>query len=184
MKRHRPAQFKAWENRLLLKIFLIERQLTYNVMLVSGVLHRDLIHTLWNDHHDKSSNHLSTYKVIIILVTTLCYIFHPWAYLFYNWRFLPLNPLRLFHSPSPLTTICLVFVSMSLFSFCFLDSAYKWDHIWYLSLSDLFSIKPSRVIHVVANGTIFFFLWLSNTLLYSALLMGGVSVNMFIHEIQ
>ena len=153
-------------------------------MLVSGVLHRDLIHTLWNDHHDKSSNHLSTYKVITILLTTLCYIFHPWAYLFYNWKFLPLNPLHLFHSPSLLATICLVFVSMSLFSFCFLDSAYKWYHIWYLSLSDLFGIKPSRVIHVVANGTIFFFLWLSNTLLYSALLMGGVPVNMFIHEIQ
>lgn len=39
-------------------------------MLVSGVLHNDLT-TLQNDQHKNSSNHLSSYKVITILLTVL-----------------------------------------------------------------------------------------------------------------
>ena len=44
----------------------------YNNMLVSGVLNSDLtLYALQNDHHDKSSNHLSPHGVITILLTIL-----------------------------------------------------------------------------------------------------------------
>ena len=63
-----------------------------------------------------------------------------------------------------------LFVFMNLFSFlfvplfCFWDFTYKWDQ-QYLSLSVRFisfSIIHSRYIHVVTNGKIACFLWLSN----------------------
>ena len=38
--------------------------MTHNVIRVSGVQHSDLIYTLWNDHHDNSNYHLSSFKVI------------------------------------------------------------------------------------------------------------------------
>ena len=37
-------------------------------------------HTLWNDHHDFSSNHLSHYKVITILLTIF-----PMLYIMFLW---------------------------------------------------------------------------------------------------
>jgi len=41
----------------------------YNIMLVPGVLHSHLtLEYFVNDHSDKSSNHLSTYKVITVLL--------------------------------------------------------------------------------------------------------------------
>ena len=48
------------------------------------------LHTWWTDHHDKSRKHLSLYKVTSVLLTI-------WCGLLYNWRFVPLNPLHLFH---------------------------------------------------------------------------------------
>ena len=56
----------------------------------------------------------------------------PVAYLFYNWRFAPLNPLPLYHPyapfPTPLETTQLFLLSMSLFLSClfvlFLDFMY------------------------------------------------------------
>ena len=56
------------------------------------------LRALWNDHHDKSSNHVSPYKVITVLLTIffILYITAPMAHLFYTWRFVPLNPLHLF----------------------------------------------------------------------------------------
>ena len=40
-------------------------------MLVLGVLYGDMnLNTLWNDHHDESSNHLFPYEVITVLLGT------------------------------------------------------------------------------------------------------------------
>ena len=47
--------------------------------------------------------------------------------------------------------------------FCFLDCTYKWRHRAFVFIS--LSI-PSACIHVVANGKISFFLWLSSSSLY------------------
>ena len=49
-------------------------------------------------------------------------VYHnPLAYLFHNWRFVPLNPHHLFCplTPSPLATTWVFSASMSLFSSCF-----------------------------------------------------------------
>ena len=66
-------------------------------------------------------------------------------------------------------------VSVTLFLFClliwFLDSTCKWNHpvqhlsfsVWLISLN----IIPSRFIYDDTNGKISFFLWLSNSLLYT-----------------
>lgn len=56
-------------------------------MLVLGVLHGDLnLNTLWNDHHEESSNHLFPYEVITnYWAHSLCYILHSCG-LFYNWK--------------------------------------------------------------------------------------------------
>ena len=46
----------------------------YSIMLVSGVLHNDLkFATVWSDHNDKSSNHLSPYKVIKNIIDHIPY---------------------------------------------------------------------------------------------------------------
>ena len=81
-------------------------------MLLLGELHSDLIFTtLCNAHHNKSSNHLSPYKVITVIFTTFLIYYIPEACLFCDWKFAPLNLLHLFclilpHS-SPLATTSL-----------------------------------------------------------------------------
>ena len=123
---------------------------------------------LWNDHHNESSNHLSPYKVFTIPLTILLmwYITLPMAYLFYNWRFVPFNPLHLFHllkslPPSNhLFALCIyesVSVLLQSFIIFFLDSIYKWDcilfiFIWPISLN----ITPSLSIHIVINDKVTF----------------------------
>ena len=81
------------------------------------------LHTLWNDCHHKSYNYLSPYLLKHYWPCSLCCILHPVAYLFYNWRFVTLNPFCIFYLPSALpfslSTTSLFSVSMSLFSFCF-----------------------------------------------------------------
>ena len=141
-----------------------EIQLTHNIILVLGVIW--CLHTLWNDHHGKFSNHLSPYKVITVLLTIflmLCYI--PVAYFFCGCRFVPLNPLHLFHSPpspSPLATTCIyesVFILFCLLV-CFVfqipwisEYGICFSPVWLISLS----IIPSGSIHAVASGKISFF---------------------------
>ena len=48
----------------------------------------------------------------------------PKTYLFYSWKFVPFNPLYLFHPPPSLTTDDLFSLSMSLV-FVSLNSTYK-----------------------------------------------------------
>ena len=88
------------------------------------------------------------------------------------------QPIHFFHlvpqQSSPLATISLFSVFMSLFLFCLLIYiVLQIPHIskisWYLSLSDWLislSIIPSRSIHAAANGKISFLLWPSNMPLY------------------
>ena len=97
--------------------------------------------TLWNYHHDKSSNHLSLYKVITVLLTVfLCCILQSMSYSFYNWRFIPLNPLHQFcptSSPSHMAIICLFYeLAFVLFVdwFCLLNCTYKWNYMVFIFL--------------------------------------------------
>ena len=92
------------------------------------------LHTLWNDHHDNSSKHLSPYKVIIMLLTIfhMLYITSPWLIYFISEGLYFLIPFSYFASPtsSLLATTHLFSVSVSLFLFglvylfCFLDPLY------------------------------------------------------------
>ena len=52
----------------------------YNIMLVSGISHSWHLHILWKAHHNKSSNHLSPYKVItlLLMIFLLLYILSLW----------------------------------------------------------------------------------------------------------
>ena len=51
--------------------------------------------------------------------------------------------------------------------YCSLDSTYKWNHMVFVFLTDLFHIIPARSIHDVTKGKISFFLLLSNIPLYT-----------------
>ena len=101
-------------------------------------------------------------KRILNIFFMLYYI--PMAYLFYDCKFVPLNPLHLLtQSPTLLLSGSHPFLlSKSLCSFyfvclfCFLGPTYS-EIIWYLSFSVwliLLSMIPSRSIHVVANDKI------------------------------
>ena len=94
---------------------------------------------------------------------SLCYI--PGPYLFYNWMFIPLNPLHLFCfyliTLSPLATIHLFSVSVSLFIlFCVLHSIYKVrSYSIFLSLTfHLVYYFPDSSM-LLANGK-FFYGWI------------------------
>ena len=119
------------------------------------------LYTLWNDHHNKSSNH----TVITILLTTffMLYITLPWFIHFIPGSSYLWVPFTYFSIPHPpilaITHLFSVYVSLILFCFFlfFSDFMYKWDHrvfifLWVISLS----IIPSRSNHVVANAKISF----------------------------
>ena len=50
-------------------IFIFQLQLTYNIMLVSGVQHIDQLHNLQSDHPSKSHTHLTPHIVTTALLT-------------------------------------------------------------------------------------------------------------------
>ena len=87
-----------------------------------------------------SSYNLSPYKVITIIEYILYKVHYiTVTYLFYNWKFLPLNTLHLFHA-NPHNPFFWQQPLCSLYlwgSFCFvvssfvfyLDCMYKWDHM-------------------------------------------------------
>ena len=149
------------------------------------------LNTLWNDHHNKSSSHLSPYKVITVLLTLYCII--QTCNLFCNWNFVPLNPLHLFSLNSlplilsPLANTSLFSVFMSLFLF-FLNSfslffkfQCKLNHNIFLSPSDLFHIVkyplgPSMVSQMARYHSDW---WLSNILLY-VYTTSSLSIHMWI----
>ena len=108
-----------------------------------------------------------------LLHYSLCYILHPYG-LFMTGSLFLLIPFTYFtpQSSSPLATTCLSSVSMSLFLFCFICFIFL-DYVseiiqhlpfsvWLISLSTVLS----RATHVVTNGKISSFLWLSHIPLY------------------
>lgn len=93
------------------------------------------LHTLWDDHQEKPSNHTKLLKYY--WPYTLCCILPPPAYLFSNWWFVSLNSLLYyvhcipFHFFNHLFVLCFyesVFILLC-FLCCFLGSSHKWDHM-------------------------------------------------------
>ena len=79
---------------------------------------------------------------------SLCYILYPCG-LFYNWRFVLLNPLHLFPSGNHLLNLHLWLCFSFICLFWFLIP-HMWDHsaFGFLALTYSFSLIPSRSIHV------------------------------------
>ena len=126
-------------------------------------------HTLWNDHHGKSSKcvTMKSYCNLIWPYSLFC-ISHFCTYLLYNWKFVPFNPLHLFH-PHPIPFWQPFFVPCLWVCFCCFSCLvflilYISEIIWYLSEISL-SIIPFKSIHSFTNGKFSFFWWLSNILL-------------------
>ena len=104
--------------------FFFEIYLTFNIMLVSGVLHSDSTFHIITKLLNKSSNHLSLHKVTTLLLNIFLFLFivSLWLIYFVIGGLYLFNPLHLCHPtpyPSPLATTCLLFVPSGLFSFCF-----------------------------------------------------------------
>ena len=125
------------------------------------------LNSLWDDHHNQFSYHLSPFKVITILLTVFPILYSTSPWLIYNWNFVFLNLFYLFpsspHSPlswqSPVWFLYLwIFSVLFVHLFCFLDSIYKWNHMVFVFLwLILLSIIPARSNHVVTNDKIAFF---------------------------
>lgn len=113
----------------------------YNNILVSGVLQSNL--TFACIHYE---------MVIMIILITICpqtkilqqyrfysfrCILHPLAYLFYTWKFVPLNVLHLFHRPTlhlphlwqPHVWSMMSLLLFCLVSFCFAFWILKSSHV-------------------------------------------------------
>ena len=53
------------------------------------------LNTLWKDHHDKSDNHLSSFRLTVVYSPDfLCRTSHAVTFFFNDWKFVPLNPLH------------------------------------------------------------------------------------------
>ena len=145
-------------------------------MLVPGTQCIQYSYIFQNDHHGKSSYHLSPCKDIYIIIDNIPHLVHfiSMTHLFCNWKFVPLNFPLLFlsspHSP-PLwqPPVCSLYLWVSfcfvmfVHLFCFLDSTYKWSHtvfgfLWLISLS----IIPSMSIYPFCHKWQYFILslWL------------------------
>ena len=129
------------------------------------------LHTLWNHNHDKSSNHLPSYKIITILliIYLMLYITSPWFIYYITGGLYLLIPFSNFtHWPQPLLSgnhlfvLCIYESVFVLFFRFYILVQYLSFASWLISLS----IIPSRSIHTVLNGKISYFLWLSEFPLY------------------
>ena len=78
---------------LVFKYYLL-KELTYNIILVSGIHFSDLIfYTTQNDHHKLLASF--TTQSYYYIIGNISYAVHPYS-LFYNWKFMSLIPLPLF----------------------------------------------------------------------------------------
>ena len=74
---------------------------------------------------------LSNFQIpnTVLLTVVLCHTLHPMGYLLYNWKFIPLDSLYLFHPPTNLPPPGNHQMFSAVASFVlFLDSTYKWNH--------------------------------------------------------
>ena len=67
--------------------------MTYNIILISGVQHNDLTHIHYKLIMTISLVAIQSYCNIIDCVSYAIY-YIPKTYLFYSWKFVPLNPLH------------------------------------------------------------------------------------------
>ena len=143
---------------LFSSLFLIEVQLIYNIILVSGVQDSNLIF-LQNTLHTK----ITIFPVLYI--TSL-------QHLFYTQQFVPLNPLHLFcSSRHPLPSgnhqfVLCICESASVLLYLFICFIFQIPHISENILHWTFSVRlislgtvPSRSIHVATNCKISFFFY-------------------------
>ena len=131
---------------------------------------------------------ISPYKDIGIDYIPHTVYFIPTMHLFCIWMFPPYNFPHLFPSycyPSPWATtcfsLCVCFCFMFAHLLCFSDFTYKWNDIVFVLFCLIYfpwHNRPSRSIHVVTNGKISFFLWLSNIPL-SLYTKSSVSIHLF-----
>ena len=119
------------------------------------------LYTLWNDHHNKSSYHLSPYKVIIIL-SVVFPILHPCDFVYFETRSLYfLIPLTICFTHPPIsstlaTTVCSLYLEVCFCFFMFVHLLFFFishirEIIWHLSFCGLFllSIILSRPFHFI-----------------------------------
>ena len=105
------------------------------------------LHILWSDYHSKSSNHLSLYKIITVLLTIFLMLYMTFLWLIY---FIPGGFNLLIRSTyfNPLYPPCLwkpLIYCLCLWTLIILGSTYKWDtylSVWLISLSIITSIHP------------------------------------------
>ena len=105
------------------------------------------LHILWSDYHSKSSNHLSLYKIITVLLTIFLMLYMTFLWLIY---FIPGGFNLLIRSTyfNPLYPPCLwkpPIYCLCLWTLIILGSTYKWDtylSVWLISLSIITSIHP------------------------------------------
>ena len=105
------------------------------------------LHTLWSDHHSKSSNHLSLYKIIRVLLTIflMLYMTLLWLIYFITGAFNLLIPFTYFNPFYPPHLWKPPIYCLCLWTLIFLGSTYKWEtclSVWLISLSIITSIHP------------------------------------------
>ena len=99
-------------------------------------------YTSQNDHHDKSSYHLSPYKNITLWLTIFLtvYIFSPWLIYFLTEILYFLTSTHFRYPPGPFFSgnhlfLCIYdSVSLLFYLLCVLDSTYKWNHTVFVFL--------------------------------------------------
>ena len=98
--------------------FSFFKRRNWHTLLVLGIQHSNSKIMVCNIN----CNMVTTVSLVTIcyltkLTNTLHYI--PMTYFFYNWKFIHLNPLYLFHSPTPLLLWQLPFCPKRVHCFCF-----------------------------------------------------------------
>ena len=95
------------------------------------------LHTLWSDHHDKSNNHLSPYKVFTILLTVFLMLHIISCRLMYHitgglYLLILFNYFTYLHPPPfwqpPICSMYLLVYFHFVYLFSFLNSTYPLDH--------------------------------------------------------
>ena len=120
------------------------------------------LYTLQIDQHDKSSNPLSLDKEAILLTIFTMLFYIPLT--FYKWKFVPLNPLHLFHSAPPNPALLCLRVPFC-FVLCVHLFVFKIPHkniiIWYVSFYawlislSMVPISPSMLFQVARFNTFY-----------------------------
>ena len=99
-------------------------------------------YTLWNDHLDKSSYHLSPYKVTTILLIRFYMLYITFLWFILYKLCLLISLIYLVHFSFPFLSgnhICCLYLWDSYwFYFFFTYSTCKWNHAVFVSLPDLF----------------------------------------------